>query len=147
MKGAQIVLVYAKRDGVQSEVLQIPIDWKNPDGDKPIDPQKPVIWRRRHEYYFTPGSYEFIDRLKRFEAKVSAVKVSITGDRWAELTLHELIEMTGTQLSEAVEAVRKLPEYGQVGVEAGVIHFPTGQNLLDWLNETKTDVKPGEVKQ
>lgn len=147
MKGTQIVLVYAKRDGVQSEVLQIPIDWKKPDGDKPIDPQKPVIWRRRHEYYFTPGSYEFIDRLKRFEAKVSAVKVSITGDRWAELALHELIELTGTQLSEAVEAVRKLPEYGQVGVEAGVIHFPTGQHLLDWLNETKTDVRPGEVKQ
>ena len=63
------------------------------------------------------------------------------------LTLHELIELTSTQLSEAVEAVRKLPEYGQVGVEAGAIHFPTGQRLLDWLNETKANVKAGEVKQ
>ena len=34
-----------------------------------------------------------------------------------------------------------------VEVGAGTIHFPTGQRLLDWLNETKTDVKSGEVKQ
>ncbi|MDA2911232.1 DUF499 domain-containing protein [Nitrospiraceae bacterium AH_259_D15_M11_P09] len=146
-KGTYVVLAFAECEGVQSGVLQIPIDWSKAGADKPIDPQKPAVWRRRHEYYFTTESYEFIDRLKRHEAKVSAIKVSIIGDRWAELTLHELIELTSTQLSEAVEAVRKLPEYGQVGVEAGAIHFPTGQRLLDWLNETKADVKAGEVKQ
>src|SRR6059036_3870227 len=64
-KGTQIVLAYAERDGVQSEVLQIPIDWSKPDGDKPIDPQKPAIWKRAHCYYFTQESYEFIDRLRR----------------------------------------------------------------------------------
>lgn len=146
-KGTHLVIAYAERDGVPSSILQVPIDWSKADGDKPIDPQKPAIWRHKHECYFTPESYEFIDRLKRHEAKVSGVKVTITGDRWAELTLHELIELSGAQLSEAVEAVRKLPESGQVGVEAGAIHFSTGQRLLDWLNETKSDVKPGEVKQ
>ena len=146
-KGTHIVLAYAERDSVQSTVLQIPIDWSKPDGDKPIDPEKPAVWYHRHDFYFTPESYEFIDRIKRHEANVSAVKISITGDRWAELTLHELIELTGIQLSEAVEAIRKLPESGQVGLEARAIHFPTGQRLMDWLNETKADVKPGEVKQ
>lgn len=146
-KGTHIVLAYAERDSVQSTVLQIPIDWSKPDGDKPIDPEKPAVWYHRHDFYFTPESYEFIARIKRHEANVSAVKISITGDRWAELTLHELIELTGIQLSEAVEAIRKLPESGQVGLEARAIHFPTGQRLMDWLNETKTDVKPGEVKQ
>ncbi len=146
-KGTHLALAYAEREGVESVVLQIPIDWSKAEGDKPIDPQKPAIWRHRHEYYFTPESYEFIDRLKRHEATASGVKITITGDRWAELTLHELIELSGAQLNETVEAVRKLPESGQVGVEAGSIHFSTGQGLLDWLNETKTDVKPGEVKQ
>lgn len=146
-KGTHIVLAYAERDGVQSTLLQIPIDWNKSDGDKPIDAQKPAVWHHRHEFHFTPESYEFIDRIMRHEANVSAVKISITGDRWAELTLHELIELTGIQLSEAVEAIRKLPEFGQVGLEARAIHFPTGQRLMDWLNETKTDVKPGEVKQ
>ena len=146
-KGTHLALAYAERDGVQSVVLQIPINWSKGECDKPIDPQKPAIWRHKYEFYFTPESYEFIDRLKRHEAKASGVKVTIAGDRWAELTLHEGIELGGTQLSEAVEAVRKIPESGQVGVEAGTIHFSTGQRLLDWLNETKTDMKPGEVDQ
>jgi hypothetical protein len=90
-----------------------------------------------------------MDRLKRYDAKASGVRISVTGDRWAELNLHELVELDAAQLGEAVEAIRKLPVTGngQVEVSAGTIHFPTGQRLLDWLNETKTDVKPGEVKQ
>lgn len=146
-KGTQIVLAFAERNGVQSEVLQIPIDWSKSDGEKPIDPLKPAVWKHRHEFYFTNESYEFIECLKRHEATVSSAKVSITGDRWVELTLHELIKLTSEKLREAVEAVRKLPDSGQVSIEVGVIHFSTGQRLLDWLNETKTDVKPGEVKQ
>lgn len=148
-KSTQIVLAYAEREGVQSEVLQIPIDWSKPDGDKPIDPQRPAVWKHNHTNHFTPESYEFMDRLKRHDAKASGVRISVTGDRWAELNLHELVELDAAQLSEAVEAIRKLPVTGngQVEVSAGTIHFPTGQRLLDWLNETKTDVKPGEVKQ
>ena len=146
-KGTYLVLAYAERHGVQSAILQISIDWNKADGDKPIDPQKPATWRHKHEYYFTPESYEFIDRLKRHEVSASGVKVTINGDRWAELTLHDLIELSSAQLSEAVEAVRKIPDSGQVGLEAGALHFPTGQRLLDWLKETKTDVKLGEVKQ
>jgi hypothetical protein len=48
-----------------------------------------------------------------------------------------------------VEAIRKLPVTGngQVEVVASQVSFPTGQNLLDWLNEAKTEVKSGEVKQ
>ena len=90
-----------------------------------------------------------VARLKRPDAKASGVRISVTGDRWAELNLHELVELDAAQLGEAVEAIRKLPVTGngQVEVSAGTIHFPTGQRLLDWLNETKTDVKPGEVKQ
>lgn len=71
----------------------------------------------------------------------------MTGDRWAELSLHEQVELSAIDLYEAVEVVRKLPGNGQVGIEAGSIHFPTGQRLLDWVNEVKTEVKPGEVVQ
>jgi hypothetical protein len=34
-----------------------------------------------------------------------------------------------------------------VEVSVAALHFGTGQRLLDWLNETKATVKPGEVKQ
>jgi hypothetical protein len=130
-------------------VERISIDWTKRDVDKPIDPATAAVWRRQHEYHLTLESYEFLDCLKRREAKVSGVRISITGDRWAELNLHELVELNATELSEAIEAIRKLPVTGngQVEITAGAIHFPTGQHLLDWLNEAKIEVKPGEVKQ
>ena len=148
-KGTTLVLAYAERDGVQSDVLQIPIDWKKSGNDEPIDPAKPVTWKRRHECIFTPGSYEFIDRLKRFNGKAGGLKISITGDRWAELNLHELVELDATQLTDTVESIRRLPVtgIGQVEIIASQVTFPTGQNLLDWLNEAKTELKAGEVKQ
>ena len=94
-------------------------------------------------------SYEFIDRLKRHEAKISGAKLSITGDRWLELTLHDMVELDATQVGATVEQLRALPVTGngQVEVSAAALHFPTGQRLLDWLNEVKTDLKAGELKQ
>lgn len=148
-KGTQVVQAYAERDGVQSEVLQIPIDWSKKETDKPIDPDKPAVWKHAHLNYLTQESYDFMARMKKHEAKATGLRVSVTGDRWAELNLHELVELDGPQLTEAVEAIRKLPVTGngQVEVSAGALAFPTGQRLLDWLNEVKTEPKPGEVKQ
>lgn len=148
-KGTPIVLACAECDDVQSDVLQIPLDWNRPDTGHAIDPLKPAVWKRRHEHHTTLESYEFMERVKRHDARVSGVRISVTGDRWAELNLHDLIELDATQLREATEALRRLPVTGsgQVEVTVGALHFSTGQRLLDWLNETKAEVKPGEVKQ
>jgi hypothetical protein len=148
-KGTPLVLACAERDRVQSEVLQIPIDWSKVEDDVPIDPTKPAAWKRKHEFFLTPESYGFIDRLKRHNAKAGGVRISVTGDRWAELTLHELVELDAVQLGDAVEAIRRLPVTGngQVELAASQLTFPTGQHLLDWLNEARIEVKAGEVRQ
>jgi hypothetical protein len=148
-KGTPLVLASAECEGIQSELLTIPLDWGRAEPGEAIDPLKPTSWKRRHEYHLTLESYEFMDRLKRHEASVRGVRIGVTGDRWAELNLHELIELDATQLREAVEGIRRLPVTGtgQVEVSIGALYFPTGQRLLDWLNETKAEVKPGEVKQ
>ena len=88
-----------------------------------------------------------MDRLKRHEAGVTGVRVSVTGDRWAELTMHEKLELDAGQLRKVAEAVRELPQGGQLAVEAAAIHFDRGQRLLDWLNEVKAELRPGEVQQ
>ncbi len=147
-KGTPLVLAYAACDGVESPVEEIPIDWtKDKPGDKPPDPEKPATWKRSHAYHITQESYDFIDRLKRHDATASGLKVSVTGDRWAELNLHEKIELSAIELSDTAEMVRKLPGSGQLGVEATALHFKRGQQLLDWVNEVKTELRPGEVVQ
>lgn len=146
-KGTQVVLAFAQCDGIPSDVLNIPISWDAPETETPIDPDKPLVWRRRHECGITLESYDFMDRLKRHEAGVTGAKISVTGDRWAELTMHEKLKLDAGQLREVAEAIRKLPGSGQLAVEAAAIHFDRGQRLLDWLNEVKTELKPGEVQQ
>jgi len=146
-KGTPIVLAIASRDGVLSEPLSVSINWDKPDTEKPIDPEKPLTWRRKHEFLVTSESYRFMDMLKAHEARISGCRVQVTGDRWAELTMHEKIELDAINLYVGVEAVRKLFADGQLGIEASAIHFAKGQHFLDWLNDVKTEIKPGEVQQ
>ncbi len=147
----QIVLAVAECDGLQSEVLTIRVPARTDGGveDKPIDPQKPAVLKRPLAFHFTMETYQFIEQLKRHHAKISGVRISVTGDRWAQLDFHELVELDSNEIGSAVEMLRGLPitTNGQVTVSSQAIHFLTGQHLLDWLNEVKTDVRPGEVKQ
>jgi hypothetical protein len=147
-KRTQIVLAYAERDGTESEVLQIPITWDK-DEEVKIDPDKPIVWKPKPPlvYHITNESYDFLERLKNHDARASGIKISVTGERWAELTLHEKVELKATEYKAAVECLRSLLPQGQVGVESAAVHFDRGQQLLDWVNEAKIELKPGEFQQ
>lgn len=144
--GTQIVLALAERDAIQSEQLQIPISWDR-DQELKVDPERPAIWMRPHRFVVTRESYEFIERLRRYGVLASGVRLAVTGERWAELSLHEEIALSGDQVYEAVEAVRKLLPDGQVSAEATRLRFERGQHLLDWVAEVRTELSAGEVKQ
>ncbi len=148
-KGTPVVLALARGEDIESEVLQIAVDWEKGADVEAIDPKKPSVWKRKHEFFFTAESYQFMERLKRHSGRVSGIKISISGERWAELTFHDLVELNADQITNAVEVIRGLgvTGNGQVEIAAASLHFPTGQNLLDWLNEAKTEARPGEVKQ
>ena len=145
-RGTQVVLAVAERDGIESEVLQIPISWDRGEELK-IDPNKPALWTRTHKYDVTREAYEFIERLRRHAARALGVRLGVTGRHWAELSLHEDVALRGDQMHEAVEAVRKLLPDGQVSAEATAISFERGQNLLDWAAEVRIELSPGEVRQ
>jgi hypothetical protein len=146
-KSTTVVLALARRNDVDSEVLNVPINWDKPDTDTPIDPDKPATWRRRHDTKTTRDAYDLVDRILRHGARASGLGVSVIGERWCELRLQDLIELDGESLKGAAEAVRKILTDGQLGIEVGALHFEKGQGLLDWLNETKSELRPGEVQQ
>lgn len=43
--------------------------------------------------------------------------------------------------------LRKLQGSGQVQLGAAALHFGLGQDLLDWVEEVRTELKAGEVIQ
>jgi hypothetical protein len=51
-----------------------------------------------------------MERLKRHEASVTGVIGSVIGERWAELTMHEKLQLDSAQLRKIAEAIRALTE-------------------------------------
>jgi len=146
-RGAQIVLAVATAGRVIADALPIPIAWDKTDDEKPIDPDKPLTWNHRQELHTTLESYSFLDRLKDHAVEASGVKVSVTGNRWAELTLHEKIQLGEEALRGGAEVLRQLTNEGQLSIEVSALHFQRGQAFLDWVNAAKAEYKAAEVKQ
>lgn len=149
-KGATLVLAYAERDGIQSQVEHIAISWDQ-DEEIKVDPKLPALWRRKQHTTSTKATYELLERLKKYKAGAVGMTVTIGGEAgvkdWIELTMFEDKQVEPALIEQCLESLRKLQANGQVKVEAKALRFGTGQDLLDWVEDVKTSLQPNEVKQ
>jgi len=148
--GTLLVLAVAEKNGIVSETHRLDISWQGTgSGPSPeeVDPFSPVIWRREQAPGTTQETYELINLLKKHRATLPAAKIAVIGQCWAELNLDEKLLLDAAKLEEIIEQLRSLVVEGEVSLEAMSIHFATGQDLLNWVAEVKTEIKPGEVKQ
>ena len=144
--GTICVLAIAEKAGVQSEVHRRDITWSAKEEIK-LDLNKPVLWRREHRPKTTKESYELLALLKKHQASLPGPQVKIVGKNWLELNFDSKLVLNGEQLETAVNHLREILTEGQVAVEADAIHLATGQDLLDWVKDVKTEIRAEEVKQ
>lgn len=149
-KGAPLVLAYAERDGIESAVERIPIDWET-DEEVKVDPALPIVWKRKQQTESTKDSYEFLERLKNCQARAIGLTITIGGEggvrEWIELTTYEDKQVAPELIEECLDSLRKIQTEGQVKMDAKALYFENGQDLLDWVEEVRTELKPGEIKQ
>ena len=50
-------------------------------------------------------------------------------------------------LEATINQLRSTLLEGQVTIEVDALKFPSGQHLMNWANETKTDIESKEVSQ
>ncbi len=153
-QGSQFVLAVAERDGIVSQVERYIVTWGAAGGGDPIpelDPKRPALWKKEFNPGSTKDSYELIERARKHKALFSDLIVTIMGDggnqEWVQLSMHEQKQVSPDALEEMLAALRKLQGSGQVLLVVKNLHFELGQDLLDWVEEIKTTLKPGEVKQ
>jgi hypothetical protein len=144
--GTVCVLAVAEKDGIQSEIHRRDIIWEKGPELK-LDPVKPVIWQRDHRPKTTKESYEFLEMLKKHRGTIPCYRIAIVGKNWLELTFDEKLIFDAEKLEELIHNLRGLLSEGQVAIETAAIHFLTGQALLDWVRDARTEIKPEEVKQ
>lgn len=149
-QGAPLVLAYAERDGIESEVEKIVVSW---DSKKTVevDPGRPATWTRSHGYNSTKESYEFLARLKKYSARVSGLNVTITGDGgdpgWIELNTSDQRQVGYEQVEACLEALRQVQTSGQIQLAAQALHFEAGLDLQAWVEDAKLTLRNGEVRQ
>lgn len=144
--GTVCVLAVAEKQGQMSEIHRIDITWDKVD-DFQVDPQKTVTWKREHRLSTTKDSYEFLAKVKKYQAQISGVRININGSHWLDLSLDEKLALDGEKIEEMVNYLRSLISDGEIEIDAPSIQFISGQNLLDWVTEVKTQVQRDEVEQ
>jgi hypothetical protein len=150
LKGSPLILAYAEKEGIRSEVIRIPINWEEEEGIK-VDPASPAFWRRNNETESTKASYEFLAVLRKFHSQAVGLTVNIGGEGgvrdWIQLTTFGEKKIEPDLIEEGFEALRKIQTEGQVKLECKGLYFEAGQDLLDLVAAIKTEIKPGEIKQ
>jgi hypothetical protein len=144
-KSVRVVLAFAEKEKVESDVLRIDIDWKSNEIEIILD--KPASWKRSHIKKSTKDSFDFTGLLKRCNASVPAAKISVIGKSWVELNVDSAIELSGEQIEKLIESMREVYSEGQVSIDALSIKFATGQDLKDFAESEKTDILMHEVSQ
>lgn len=148
LPGTVCVLAIAQKAGLTSEVHRLDIRW-DAAGQETVEikPDMPVCWKRRHQPATTKDTYEFLERLKKYEVSVSGASITINGQNWVQLSADDRLQLQGQQLEETVNHLRGLIADGEVEIEVRTMHFNRGQLLLDWVQESKTELTLNEVEQ
>jgi len=67
--------------------------------------------------------------------------------RWLELATAEAISLTAERVERIAEVLREEDPDLPVLLEATALEFATGQDLLDWVAEARTELKQDQVLQ
>jgi hypothetical protein len=145
-KSAYVVLAGAETAGQMVE-HRLDVDAEGSD-TVAIDPERPATWKHKHKSETTQDTYTLLGQLKRFHASILGSQVSmVAGPHWLEFTSDDQLALDVATLETTVEGLRQILPDGQIALEAFALGFPTGRQLLAWVEDARTELQPEEVEQ
>lgn len=73
--------------------------------------------------------------------------ITVGENRWIDVTAEGSVALDSENIESILQCVRGNLGEGQVELRAQKLRFPNGQQLLDWVAEVHTEIKPGELEQ
>jgi hypothetical protein len=155
-RGTTYVQAIAESKGIYSDVLTCKIDWDKVES-LTIDKQKGLQLYRRHTTNDTSETYTELGLLKKHEAKLKDVTVTLfrtdenNNDKgWIELIMDASTRVDIEKLENSISNIREnFIDQGRVNIsiEVNTICFKTGQKFLDWLTEKKKTLSEFEAQE
>jgi hypothetical protein len=140
------VLAIAEKKGIQSEKLTIRVP-SDPSSVE-IDKDKSTTWRKRIKSDSTADTFKWLKSIRKHNVKLSEIHISVNGQHWVSLDFDERLILNHDKLEKTLEFIQtNLLEEGEVTIEAGRLHFDSGQQFIDYVEEEKIEYKAGEIEQ
>lgn len=78
---------------------------------------------------------------------MSEVALAINGGNWIAIETDAQLQFSPDQISNMLAFLQELLQEGELTLEAGKLHFPTGQQLLDYIRDVKETFQNDEIEQ
>ncbi|MBX2928868.1 MAG: chitobiase/beta-hexosaminidase C-terminal domain-containing protein [Saprospiraceae bacterium] len=144
--GVKIVVAAAEKHGIRSETKTIRVPEKTA-GAANIDKSLPAIWKKRIKKESTAEVFEWMNLLKKREVDLSQVALAINGVKWIAIETDAQLIFTHDQISRMLAFLQEVLAEGELKLEAGKLHFKSGQYLSDYVNDTREDFKIEDIEQ
>ncbi len=143
----KIVLAGAERQGIHSELKKLRVP-DTPAAAAEIDRSAPAVWKKRVKKQSTAEVYEWMKLLEKHEVILSEVSISVNGNHWVALETDPQLQFGYEKLSQILNFLKsEVLSEGELTMEAGKFHFPSGQRLFDYVRDIKDELKPEDVEQ
>jgi hypothetical protein len=142
----KIVVAAAERQGIRSEVKTFRVPEKTGAGAE-IDHRLPTVWKKKLKKESTAEVYECLVILKKHDVALSETAIAVNGTNWIALETDGKLIFNHEQLSKMLVFLQEMLSKGELTLEAGKLHFPTGQHLFDYVRDTKDTPNNEDIEQ
>lgn len=157
-KNTTYILAIAEKNGIESKPLNIKIEkYKDIGGTIQINKKEPLTLLTNVKINETADVYKEIDRLKKFNVKISDISAYMStdedADKWIEIVIGKSAKIEASKLESQIENIRENLLNGNkvdITLDYRQSYYESGQSFLDMVADKKMtlgDFKEGEIEQ
>jgi len=142
----KIVVAAAEKQGIRSEAKTIRVPEKTAGGAV-IDKSLSAVWKKKLKKESTAEVFEWMSLLQKHQFELSEVALAINGEKWIAIETNAQLIFTHDKVSQMLAFLQNMLSEGELAIEAGKLHFQTGQHLMDYVRDTREEFKNEDIEQ
>lgn len=158
-KDSRFILAIAEKKGIYSDLLEIRIDWKKPEGFR-IEPAKPLTYQKKGMYKTNnnKSTFEELALFNRHGGTFGEVFFNFTfslygKEYWSSVNYDANLFLNKEQMEAQIDFMRNSIEGNtdfETSLQMGAVRFPSGQAFEEWIADKQmqlSTIKQEEIIQ
>lgn len=146
LDSVKVVVAMAERQNIRSEQKTFRVPERTGAGAE-IDKSVPATWKKRVKKQSTAEVFQWLTLVEKHQIALSEAALAVNGANWIAIETDASLVFDHDRLSKMLSFLQDLLSEGELTLESGKLHFPTGQHLLDYVRDTKDELNNEEIEQ